>query len=377
MGKKIGILTFHYALNYGAVLQAFSLLRNCEVLGYDVEIVNYFTREHEVANRIIFDKHRGVVKSLFYTILVFPNMLKLWRKQRRFNQFREEALRLSRRYKTATELLNNLPDKDAYITGSDQVFNPVSDDNISVYYLEFTKRTDQRKIAYAPSFGISTFDISFRKRIYNLINDFDYLSCREDDGAVFLSNITGRDVPTVLDPVFLWGAPQWRKVMSPYRGINKCRNGYIFVYDLNGREHLLLLAKKLQNKTNLPIVCLTTKKYLIGRLHAGQTILDAGPREFLSLIANASFVVTDSFHGVAFSIVFQKKFLAFNALPKASQRIKSLLEDLSLSERFIVDTSVDDDSIYAVVGKENNYIDRLNVLIASSRLYLEESLKSV
>lgn len=373
MDKKVGILTFHYAINYGAVLQAYALTKACEKLGCDVEIINYYTRGHERANSIVNDTKRGVIKSIVYSLLVAPHYFQLRRKGAKFHEFQNSMLRLSRRYDNSADLISNMPSKDIYITGSDQVFNPVSSDNIKVYYLAFKKKEDSRKVAYAPSFGISVFDESLEQKVGTLLKDFDSLSCRENDGATFLTHVTGKEVKTVLDPVFLLSSAEWSSIETPYNNSLK-KDGYIFVYDLNGRDNLILLAKKLQQKVNLPIVCLTTKKYYVSKYHVEKTIIDAGPSEFLSLLHNAAYIMTDSFHGVAFSIIFKRPFLAYNALPKASQRIKSLLGNLNLEGHLIENPQTNDESIWKTINRELDYESELNELISSSKTYLEESL---
>lgn len=374
MDKKVGILTFHYAINYGAVLQAYALSKACEKFGCDVEVINYYTRSHERANNIIIDKKRGVIRSIVYFLVVAPHYLQLKRKGAKFCDFQNSMLKLSRRYNDSSDLINNIPSKDVYITGSDQVFNPVSTDNVKVYYLDFKKKTGTRKTAYAPSFGISVFDEALEQKVGALLYDFDSLSCRENDGAAFLSSVTGKEVKTVLDPVFLLNSTEWSSIEKPYKNLSK-KGGYIFVYDLNGRDNLILLAKKIQQKVNLPIVCLTTKKYFVSKYHVEKTIIDAGPREFLSLIHNAAYVMTDSFHGVSFSIIFKRPFIAYNALPKASQRIKSLLGNLNLGDYLIESAQTNAETILENISRNLDYESELNKLISTSETYLEESLK--
>lgn len=374
MGKKIGILTFHYAINYGALLQAYALSRACEKLGFDVELINYYNHRHERANNIIYDAKRSFLKNIAYTFLVAPHYLQLKRKYKSFLMFKREYLNLTRRFETASDLIQNIPAKDFYISGSDQVFNPAFDENIMVYYQSFLKQPGTKKIAYAPSFGISVFDDSLRERLFDLLNDFDNLSCRENDGAEFLSRLTGKNVKIVLDPVFLLDEEEWGNIESDNEYIHKHEKGYIFVYDLNGRDNLISISKKLQQKVNLPIVCLTTKKYLIGKYHVEDIIINAGPRDFLSLIHNATYVITDSFHGIAFSIIFQKQFLAYNALPKASQRIKSLLGLINLKERIIDTANADEECIWQIISQKLDCQSELREYINLSVSYLNESL---
>lgn len=375
MAKKIGILTFHFPINYGAVLQAFALSKACQLMGGDVEVVNYFSTNQERANNIFLDKQRGCLKSMLYVLLVLPYWQRLWRKKHRFQDFIKNHINISPRFKNLEELELGLGPKDIYLTGSDQVFNPVSDGNIKVYYQSFHNKRIGIKAAYAPSFGISSFSEDLSNKIRPLLCDFDYLSCREDDGAAYISSLTGNNTPVVLDPVFLLSASEWSKCAIKDVQSNYQDESYIFVYDLNGRNNLISIANKIGQKKNLPIICLTTKKYNVSRYRVDEIIMDAGPLEFISLIRDADTVVTDSFHGTAFSILFNKKFVTYNALPRASVRITSMLNKLNLQKHFVEDIHISSDELCSIREIDNSYQDELHRLIKISKDYLFKCIK--
>ena len=358
--KKVGIITFHAADNYGAVLQAYALQTRLCVQGHNAEIIDFKPDGVIKANKPLFVQDKNTIKRLIKQALILPNYTKLNRRNRKFEEFRNKYFKLSTRFKTAAEIKNATLDYDVCITGSDQVFNPLIH-NSDTYYLDFCKRA--RKVAYAPSFGIKDFSLVGEKT-KTLINKFAHLSCRESDGAEFLSRTTGKEVPTVSDPVFLLSPREWSKITT------RPRDGeYIFVYDLNGGSKLIEIANKIKKETGLPIICITASKFANRRYNVDELHIDAGPLEFVSYINHASYVVTDSFHGTAFSVLFRRKFISYIALKHAASRIQSLLDRLGITDRIIYNT--EDFDINKVKFRE--YEEKLERLISASKQYLIET----
>lgn len=326
--KTVGIFTF-FQTNYGAILQAYSLQKYLsEQPGVEAEIIDFTTPDHLKGHRVFQKQKNGTITSrLAYYLLTLIRYKQLKRRVIRTDAFKKQYLVFSRRFNSVEDVLSNHPEKDIYLTGSDQVFNP-NGRYLPVYYLSFDKGAG-KKVAYAPSFGISTFTKQTADVISRYLCDFDYLSCRESSGASFLSQITRREVPVVLDPVFLHSSDEWMKVSSrpSYSG------NYIFVYDLNGGEALISLANTIKEKTQLPVVCLTRNRLRFYRVDL--QCYDAGPAEFLGWIQHASFVVTDSFHGTAFSLILNRDFFTYVALEKTSTRLKEVLGKVGLDERLI------------------------------------------
>lgn len=326
---KIGILTFHTPINYGAVLQAYALQKYLRSTypNYDIANIDFKTDEHIKRYRIWLPLRKNIFKYLFDQSCVLRRYQALKERKERFRKFVEEEFNLTQRYETQEKLLSMIPSKDVYIVGSDQVFHP-SSPYLRAYYLDF-KKNKSKKIGYAPSFGMSEFSDTVKQKVTPYLIDFDTLSCREQDGAEFIGSILGKSVPVVMDPVFLLSKNEWAS-MSIEPQFNK---EYIFIYDLNGNEHLIQIAKQIQKQTGLPIVCQTqnaSKFYPVEH-----QLYNSGPREFIGLIKNAEYVVTDSFHGTAFSILFNKEQYIYNARPKASSRIYSIMSKFGLQDRII------------------------------------------
>ena len=353
---KIGIFTY-FQTNYGAVLQAYALQKYLqEQPGVEVEIIDFTTSEHLEGHKV-FKKQslKNPVAAIAYYFFTLIHYRQLKRRVTRTWDFKKEYFNFTRRYSSIKEVLENHPKEDIYITGSDQVFNP-NGKYVPLYYLGFDKGNG-KKVAYAPSFGISKFDDSITQKIEGYVKDFDFLSCREPAGAEYLSSIIGQKVPVVVDPVLLHGSDEWGKVAtSP-----KMKGNYIFIYDLNGAENLIKIAKKIQKETKLPIVCLTRNRLKMYPVY--KQIYDAGPAEFVGWIKDANYVVTDSFHGTVFSLIFSKQFFTFIALEKTSSRIKNILGKVGLDNRIVTKDGLNEFDFNAY--KKYSSVDLQQLSVAS------------
>jgi hypothetical protein len=324
---NIGIMTLHGSQNYGGVLQAYALqayIKN--IFKGKVNIINFSTRDVPVLMAI------KNWKTLVLNGILILNYRALKRKSKRFERFRLEMMDLTRRYYSYDELLKDPPLFDVYISGSDQVFHPLSP-YVEAFFLEFCPDPGVRKIAYAPSFGITEIPGDKRNRISKFLMKFDSLSAREMGGAQLIHDLTKKKVETLLDPVFLLNTGDWRDIETPPK---KIKPPFILCYALVGKRPQMEIARMIKNMTGLPIVLLTKTPY--PRMQADQVILDAGPREFIWLFDKAEYIVTDSFHGTAFSILFEKPFFIHIATPEKVERIKSLLKILDLKNRIIRNT---------------------------------------
>lgn len=361
--KKIGILTFHPYDNYGAVLQAYALQKYLEKrFSADVEVINFVTKEQERSNAVIpYNINTSIYELAVLLIFKVPIYCALKIRKKRFASFRNEHLNLTQEFKDKDSLFKNIPDKDIYISGSDQVFNPLSQ-YTDIYYLGFN-RSPSQKIAYAPSFGITEIENHIDNRLRNYLKDFDAISCREEAGVEYLTKLLGIEVPCVCDPVLLLSKDEWLN-MSTSPDI---KSNYIFVYRLNGGSQLMKLAKKVSEATGLKIVCLA----MDSRWSKGVTMnYSAGPKEILGLIANASYVVTDSFHGTAISLILNTAVIPYIARPKTSSRLLTLMKKMNLSHNVVHDVNKFEFSEM----KFNTYSDLLEEFVSYSEDYLQNSI---
>ena len=336
--RKVGLFTI-YICNYGAVLQAYALKKSMEDSYKDinVSIVDFYSHNHY---RILTTSAQNPIKKLMKYGMILVHYPALFTRNKREKKFIAEEFNLSKRYSDLDLLLKDMPTYDYYLTGSDQVFNSNSKYS-PLFFQQFSIRSGV-KAAYAPSFGQSVFSEEEKKKIKHLTKSFDYLSCRENDGAEMLSQIHGKDVPCVIDPTLLLTADRWSSMMKAPETNDK----YLLVYDLNGGVPMLNIARKLAAEKGLKLYCITRHPD-ISFIYKGfdKVIFDAGPREFVGYFSKAKYVITDSFHGTAFSLIFHRNFNTYIAIPKSSQRIKSLLKVCGLSHRIIMDGKEIDSSL--------------------------------
>lgn len=358
MKKKVGIITFHDALNYGAVLQAFALQDFISSLfGFDTEIIDYKPKYREPFEHQKFSS-KNPVKQLIGKLIEASHLKAFMKRDARFREFVSKYHRLSlTKFHDFDELNNGCDIYDIIVSGSDQVFNPKRDSN--VYYLAFEK-FNGKKIAYAPSMGVSQLSEDNANIIKPWVRDFEVLSCREAEGASILSKLSETNVPVVCDPVCLLSKERWQEI-----AISPSKKGYIFVFDLNGGAPLFKLAQKLSKQTGLPIEYATLKgihPYIKNcNLHH-----DMGPREWLGYIMDASYVVTDSFHGTMLSLIMGTRVINKIAVKSTASRIISLMNKLNISDQLISDS----DSFDVNRIKFNPYQSELSKFIDYSKRFL-------
>ena len=327
---KIAILTFVKAINYGAVLQAFALSEKLKSYGADVYFLNYNNKKIQSSNSV-FDFKR--LLNLKYTIAHLYNLPCAIKRYKLFKKFRKEHLKFT----------NDIPQNfDAVITGSDQVWNYNLTDNDWFYFLDFKKK-NTKKIAYAASFGINDIDCIKKNKIEDYLKDFDFISVRENSAVSLVKQISAQEASLVLDPTLLLTKNEWTEFLNS----TKNNRPYIFVYTVENNKEVWEFAKKLSLKTKLPICSISYSK-----LHKQNAVynFNAGPQQWLEYILGAKYVVTNSFHAIAFSINFQKQFF-FNAPNSTSSRIIDLTNRYNLSHREINSCQINSKIDYTLVNK--------------------------
>jgi len=344
--SKVAILTIQRSKNYGAVLQSYALQQTINKFGLSCEILDllrpihtgYKSTNHNMPLEPYYKKNTNTPnKAFFYNIkLTIYNFLEqsLSRKKMLgFQQFEQMNLTFSQHsFCCSDDLYLTLLDYDYYVTGSDQVWNPTFPYSPEPYFLTFVPQGVPR-IAYAPSFGVSEIHEAIQSQYKQWINGITHLSIRERQGADIIYQLTGRNALTVLDPTFLLTGIEWEKIAK--KPNIKCQ--YIFCYSLGDVSGLMDLCYYVQEITGYPIYKIGNCKDLYNR--RVKAILNADPQEFIGLIMDAAIVITNSFHGTAFSINMKKNFYTFttSALGTDSRnsRLISLLDLFGLSKRLI------------------------------------------
>lgn len=337
--KKVGIMTWYQHMNYGTSLQAVALQTIIKNMGYDAVGINYVSQightrktilEKIISFHFMKNKLRQLIRERKYKIRNIDN------KYDAFQEFKDKHFIMDDLTQTSSELYFLNEKYDAFITGSDQIWTPLCFD--SKYYLDFVDDSN-KMISYAPSFGTNKIDNKYtKKEITYLLNRFTNISVREDSGAEIIAKLLPeKQVNVVLDPTLLLSGSEWDKFSN---SLDDTSSEYILCYLLGDDEkkwrHVKRVAKHFN--INVKIIPVFAKDY-----HRNFEIMNGiGPGEFLNLFKNASFVCTDSYHGMIFSIIYKKNFVAYkrfsdNAKNSQNSRVYSLLNKLGLEDRIITD----------------------------------------
>lgn len=360
MSQYVGIITYHNAINYGAVLQAYALSKQLHIMGIDCNILDYRCTAVDIQY-----KCRGRKNCSSWKNFIAHNLTCILRynKKKNFKRF-QKLLPLS----TACDCRNleRITRKySTFITGSDQVFNPVCNKSDPTYFLNFVKKGS--KNAFSASMGsISQFESSSLDTL-SMLSSFDSISMRETDAANYLSQKTGKQCAVTMDPIWLLNKNEWEKIAT----FNK-RKPYILVYNLMDLAYMRKFAIELSKKTGLPII--SVNRTIMGDatyiLHS-HLASNCSPSDFVGYIENAEYVVTDSFHGASFSILFGKKlFVGLNKeKDNTNSRLITILERAGLLNRIIDDQTIS--NFNATIYYEELY-PRLTSSIESSKEYLKK-----
>lgn len=346
----VGVVTFHNAINYGAVLQMYALQQVLKEYGCKVETLNYDCKKISKSYNII---RFNSAKELLFSLLHARSEIE---KKKRFNDFVNKYINLSATLERK-DLEEYSKKYDFVITGSDQVWNYNLTDSDEFYFLNFV--APEKRCSYAASMAIDSIPAEKREFYRRNLKDFNNLSMREKSGADVVSNIVERPVTVDLDPVFLLRKKDWGGLVE-----NKIKSTYILVY--MPRENTARFVKKLSNMTGLNVVTIGSyKSVLNSSQNCGEYYPSYGPKEFVELIYGAAYVVTGSFHATAFSIIFNKEF--FVEIPKnIGSRISDLLTMVGLENRTFCDEE-------PKLDKPINW-DNINDIVDSKRL---ESLNNI
>lgn len=339
---KIGIITFHRPCNYGAALQATALYQTIKNSNKDCEIIDY--ENEALKNTYTLEKVTNL-KSLVKAIL-FNRKNKI--KYNKFRNFIDKNCGLSKKQYNKNNIIEANTEYDKFITGSDQVWNLSLTRGDYNYLLEFVK-DDNKKFSYASSFGHAEIPNEYKEKCKDLFERYSKITVREKKGKEIVEQLTNKTAKVVLDPTLLLNKKQWEKLEEEYK--HKLPKKYILAYFVSPTKQSYEFVKKLSKKLNMKIVLINYgNKIKFGM----KNITKAGPEEFLWLIRNANYVVTNSFHGIAFSINYNKEFI-YQLSDKAqngNSRIENLIDICNLSNRN--DKKVDINNIETINWAEVN-----------------------
>lgn len=327
---KIAVITLHRVFNYGSILQAYATQKILEEIGHDVEIIDYIT-EQRTLRRLIFNIPNSK-KSLFSKVVYIPlKIFSIIIKKLVFGRFMHKNLNLTKKkYISYTDLQRSIPEADIYITGSDQVWNSEYNEGIDKgFFLEFVP-SKYKRIAYSSSFGKEKLDDCEYNETKNFIHKYANISVREDTALEILNELGYSNATCVLDPTLQMEKEEWIK-LAKRRVVKEKYLLLMLLYneDNSGTEYAQIIAKQ----KGLKIVKLSWEY----KKPKGVDILKThkSPEEFLSLFLYADYIVTNSFHGLAYSINFNKDFII---IPRNefNTRIESMLRLTNLQSRMLV-----------------------------------------
>lgn len=297
MMNNYGILTFHRAINYGAVLQTYALQKAMAKLDIKTRIIDYRCDSIENLYYHIF-KGNSNIKELIKKILYYPVQQK---RNKAFDDFRHKYLELSNNkyYKGKLKELNTIYKR--IIVGSDQVWNLPCTGEDYTFYLDFVKDSNA-KCSYAASMGKFDPESGYEHAL-ECIASFSKVSVREKKALEFINSRINKDVSVLCDPTFLLDRNEWSSIAEYPES-----EGYILVYSVNLPKTVIRAARRVAERHNKKVLYITLRNKKIEMNQNEEFIEACSPTEFIGYVANAYCVITNSFHGTAFSIIMHKDF---------------------------------------------------------------------
>jgi hypothetical protein len=331
--KKISLITIFDNINFGTYLQAFALGQILKIKGFDVEIVNYIRSSETLPKIMKKNLSKNIIKIFYRFFYIIPQTV-LMRKKNIL--FIKKFLRISKKY-TSFEFLKNAPPKaDVYLTGSDQVWNSWHNEGVDrSYYLDFAP-VGKDRIAYGASIGMNDFQENEKRIIKEMLDKYKFISVREKKAKEVLKNLKIENVEVVLDPTLLFSKDEWLKLVDI--SIFKKKEPYLLIYSVEGKSennHIKDVADQVSKNKELSVYSVSSNGKIRDFINfTDRDFICASLPLFLSLFAQADFVVVSSFHGTAFSINMNKNFITISP-SKFNTRIDNLLNICNLQERKI------------------------------------------
>lgn len=377
---KIGIVTLHYSKNYGAILQTYALCEFLKMNGFDAEVIDYCPKYAIKGWRLFINPlDCSMIKKAIYMHgfafalkrivqiikfdLFFISRAKKYKKYREF----ENKIALSKRYERYSDLNNEIGMYGVLISGSDQVWNPnLINGYDPVYFLDIDNWNGV-KISYAASSGIKGLTQTlFWKDMYQALKKIDLITVREKKLQEELSSV-GLNSFVVVDPTLLVDKSVWNSLTTDFKS-NKGYKEYILVYILENNPDFQKCIELLNRDKNLLVIDISP---INNKIKAKKDKM-CGPLDFLNYVKNATYVITDSFHGTVFSLIFNKNFWCIKR-NKMFGRIETLLAETNLSARIFdskTTCEIDENIDYSEI------IPKIEKLQKESRTMLSDFLKN-
>lgn len=371
---NIGIVTWFRHENYGTILQAIALQRYLRNEGYNVELINFTLPDgvnikknkgkkireiaYYYANRVIYHLYKIIYKSYFI------------KKSETFKQIVKNNCVITKEITSEKEYIDICNGYDLIIFGSDQIWNP---NWYHPFYFGNYNEIKTKLVSYAPSFGVNEIDEEKKAEIRKALSRFTYITTREENGCKIIKNLIDKESQVVVDPTFLLNCDDWSKLEIP---VSLPEKDYILCYFLSDNKNHWKAAKRFAKKKGMKLVIVPNEGF--SYISSTRVIKDCSVSNFLYLIHNAKYVLTDSFHGTVFSIIYNKQFYIFerhspsNELSQNS-RIYNLLNIIGQSTNLIKYAS---DNIYKELNLDYSIInENINKKILESKEILNNLIK--
>ena len=365
MTRHTATITWVTYCNFGTFLQAYALQKYVTGLGYNNAILDDLS--------MIVNHANWKYRLKYFFLFLFDT------RYRRYEISKKQANELFGNFKctmlNVDSCVSYLSSVDAryeiFICGSDQIWNPflLNNPNVEFYYASFTNK---KKIAYAPSIGVSEVPQLFKDKLKVLTSSFDFLSAREQYGVDILYELTGKEVVRVVDPTLLLDNAQWSMLLPKE---SHFKEKYILAYFLTPNQVYINIALEYARQKGLRLKMFFTDKVYY---NIGCDLITAGPIEFLLYVRDAECLFTDSFHGSIFASIFHTQFFTFrrfkNTIESQNSRVENLLEMMGISERLLDENScnkVNELSDIDFVCVDNN----LAPFISKSKEYIKKALQ--
>ena len=329
---KIGIITWFRYENYGTKLQAIALQRYLRKGGHDVQLIDFPIPEHPRPQKKFLDR---VHSRLNYMMLQYARKQycdQLAEKSLRMEQVINDQCLVTVPIKTDEDYINICNQFDLIICGSDQIWNP--NWYHPYYYADFPE-IKVKKISYAPSIGIHEIPEDKKELINKSLKSFSMITVRENKAASLLEPIIGYKPKTVLDPTMLITKEQW---MDLFDLKSKEKEGYLLCYFLTDNRNHWKAARRLAQEKHMTIRIIPQMGF--SYFYKGKKYVDAGIKEFLNAILNADYILTDSFHGTVFSLLFEKEVYTFERFKddqyfSQNDRVRELADEFKIRDHLL------------------------------------------
>lgn len=361
---KIKTITCHEVYNHGATLQEYALLYYLQSLGHDAQAICYkpdYLSNHFNLWKISNPKYQTFPLRYLYLLAKLPERVISRRKKRAFDKFSARYLNVdSVLYQTNKELKTNPPQANAYICGSDQIWNTLFHNGKDpAFYLDFAP-VDKIKLSYAASFATDEIADKIKPFVQEKVKLLNAVSVRETSGVSILEGL-GITATQVLDPVFLLPAAHWSSTF-----VSPIFDKYIFIYDFDSNPLIEKLVKKFANENGYKIF--TVNQNIS---YADKNFWHCAPDMFLSLIYHAQYIFTNSFHALAFSLIFEKQVCVVNRSEKINTRMRDLLGLVGLRQ-YLISSEEEFKRLDSIDYNVVNHL--LNKYIDNSKLFLKNNL---